>query len=630
MCGIIGVVDEQINLALFREGLKALRHRGPENYGWLAETIAGKEVAIGHTRLSIIDLSEAGNQPMQYGQTLMSYNGEVYNFQELREKHLQKDSLKSTSDSEVILHLYSKLGSNFVNELNGDFSIAFLDKNESKIKLYRDRFGVKPLYIYRDQSTFAFASEIKAFRSMGLSLTLDRDEVGRYLVYKYTPGQKTLFKEVRRVSPASEITYDIETGAISERAYWSLPEGANFQGSYGEAKEKIRELFGRSVSRRLIADVPIANYLSGGVDSSIIGYHIKDGGHTHFCAVKNKKDLAAEGTTSDGYFAKKLAEEWGLNLSQIEIGKEQLSTELIRKAVWSCDDLIADGSAIPAMLIAEKASENYKVVLSGMGADEIFFGYNGHFLLQLDQLTSKIPGLKTVLSPFFKRLEPGKGSFKAYKRYLRKWADNQSGPYSAARFSLVGDVHSAISLSSKQPSLDFLFSDLLGRESSFESLMNFELGNFLVKNNHYLDRTSMAHGLESRVPYLDHEFVEFVSSLPADWKLDWKFKSKKILKDAYADVLPGFITKRRKAGFGMPLRSLLSQGDLIKELVDRELLCDLNLFDMKKLDQLIQDHASGKADQSALIYAIISFQEWYKLFLEESVSVNPSHSLISQ
>jgi len=630
MCGIIGVVGEEVNSAFFQKGLKALKHRGPDNSGWLAETIAGNEVIMGHTRLSIIDLSKAGNQPMQFGETLMSYNGEVYNFKELREKHLQTDSLKSTSDSEVILHLYAKLGSNFINELNGDFAIAFLDKNEGKIKLYRDRFGVKPLYIYRNQNTFAFASEIKAFRAMSLNLTLDREEVGRYLVYKYTPGQKTLFKEVRRVSPASELTFDIETGAITERTYWELPEGKKFQGSYREAKEQIRELFGRSVSRRLIADVPIANYLSGGVDSSIIGYQIKDGGHTHYCAVKHRKDLAAEGTTSDGYYAKKLAEKWGLNLSEIEIGRDQLSTELIRQAVWACDDLIADGSAIPAMLIAEKASENYKVVLSGMGADEIFFGYNGHFLFQLDQLTSKIPGLKSILSPLMKRIEPGRGSFKAYKRYLKKWADNQSGPYSAARFSLVGDVQSAISLSANQPGLDFLFADLLGQENSFENLMSFELGNFLVKNNHYLDRTSMAFGLESRVPYLDHEFVEFVSALPTEWKLDWKFKSKKILKDAYADVLPDFVTKRRKAGFGMPLRSLLSQENLIKELLNRELLGDLELFEMNTFDSLVEDHASGKADQSALIYAIISFQEWYKLFFEEAVSVDRSHSLISQ
>jgi asparagine synthase (glutamine-hydrolysing) len=630
MCGIIGVVGEKVGSVLFQEGLKTLKHRGPENSGWLDETVGAKEVMIGHTRLSIIDLSQAGNQPMRFGETLMSYNGEVYNFKELREKYLQNDSLKSTSDSEVILHLYSKLGQNFINQLNGDFAIAFLDKNEGKIKLYRDRFGVKPLYIYHHRDTFAFASEIKAFRAMGLALTLDREEVGRYLVYKYTPGQKTLFNEVRRVRPASELTFDIETGTISERTYWSLPEGQKYQGSYREAKEQIRELFGRSVSRRLIADVPIANYLSGGVDSSIIGYHVKDGGHTHFCAVKSTRDLAAEGTTSDGYYARKLAEEWDLNLSEIEIGRDQLTTELIRQAVWACDDLIADGSAIPAMLIAEKASENYKVVLSGMGADEIFFGYNGHFLLQLDQLTSKIPGLKAVLSPLLRQIEPGKGSFKAYKRYLKKWADNQSGPYSAARFSLVGDVQSAIFLSAKQPSLDFLFSDLLGQENSFENLMSFELSNFLVKNNHYLDRTSMAYGLESRVPYLDHEFVEFVSSLPTDWKLDWKFKSKKILKDAYADVLPGFITKRRKAGFGMPLRSLLSQKIIIKELIDRELLGDLNLFDMDNFHRLIQDHTTGKADQSALIYALISFQEWYKLFFQDSVPVGQSHSLISQ
>jgi len=630
MCGILGIVSRKSDSFAFQNGLTSLKHRGPENTSYFTHYVDDKQVSLGHTRLSIIDLSEAGNQPMHLGEKSMVYNGEVYNFNELRQKYLQNADLKSSSDSEVILHLFSSLGRNFVKNLNGDFAIGFLDKSENKITLYRDRFGVKPLYVYQTDNTFAFSSEIKAFRQMGLKLSLDKEQVGRYLVYKYSPGQRTLFREVRRVAPGSIFTFDIQTGKTSEESYWELREEEKFKGSYADAKIRLRELLSESISHRLIADVPIANYLSGGVDSSIIGYHLKGGGHTHFCAVKERADLRAEGTTSDGYYARKLAETWGLNLTEIEIGKEQLSKDLIRKAVWACDDLIADGSAIPAMLIAEKASQNYKVVLSGMGADEIFFGYNGHFLLQLDAMASRIPGLKSFLQPFLKKVQPGKGSFKAYKRYVKKWAENQSGPYSAARFSLVGDVQSAISLSRSNPSLEFLFSDLIGQEKSFNNLMKFELDNFLVKNNHYLDRTSMAHGLESRVPYLDHHLVEFVATIPQQWKLDWKFKSKKILKEAYADVLPDYITKRRKAGFGMPLRSLLSQDAIRSGLIDRELLGDLDIFKMETLDRLEEEHVSGKADHSALLYAVISFQEWYKIFFEEPVSVSKPESLISQ
>jgi len=630
MCGIIGVVTKEFNSVAFQNGLKALKHRGPDNTDFFTESIDDRQVSFGHTRLSIIDLSEAGNQPMRLGETSMVYNGEVYNFKELRQKYLQSSGLRSTSDSEVILHLFNEHGRNFVKELNGDFAIGFLDKSRKKISLYRDRFGVKPLYIYQSADTFAFASEIKAFRDIGLELSLDKEEVGRYLVYKYSPGQKTLFNQVRRVAPGSILTYEIHTGKISEESYWKLQEGEKFKGSYADARTNLRELLSKSISHRLVADVPIANYLSGGVDSSIIGYHLKEGDHTHFCAVKQRADLAAEGTTSDGFYARKLAEAWNLNLKEIEIGKEQLNRSLIRKAVWACDDLIADGSAIPAMLIAEKASQEYKVVLSGMGADEIFFGYNGHFLLQLDNLTRQIPGLKSFLSPLLKKVQPGKGSLKAYKRYLKKWAENQNGPYSAARFSLVGDVQSAISVSSSDPDFDFLFSELIGQENSFESLMRFELDNFLVKNNHYLDRTSMAYGLESRVPYLDHHLVEFVATIPQDWKIDWKFKSKKILKDTYTDVLPDYVTKRRKAGFGMPLRSLLSQDSIRNGLIDRDLLGDLDILKMYVLDKLEDEHTSGKADHSALLYAIISFQEWYKIFFEESVSLSEQESLISQ
>lgn len=630
MCGIVGVVSTKIDVEAFKTGLKALEHRGPDNEELFSEELAGKKIFFGHRRLSIIDLSDAGNQPMHVANISMVYNGEVYNFKELRETYLQNVQLNSSSDSEVLLHLYAMLGPGFVKLLNGDFAIAFLNRTEQTISLFRDRFGVKPLYVYQSGKTFAFASEIKAFREMGLQLTLNKEEVGRYLVYKYSPGQNTLFNEVSRVAPASFQTYQLASEKVSEEVYWALDYHHKFKDSYSEAKFQLKHFFSQSVSRRLIADVPIANYLSGGVDSSIIAYHLKDRENTHFCAVKKKSDLAAEGTTSDGYYAKKLASEWKLNLVEIEIGKEQLTKELIRQAVSSCDDLIADGSAIPAMLIAKQASKNYKVVLSGMGADEIFFGYNGHFLLQMDSMAAKIPGFKSLIQPLLKNIEPGKGAFKAYKRYLKKWGDNHTGSYNVARFSIVGDVQSAISLSRNKPEMDYLFSEWVKNENSFENLMNFELKNFLVKNNSYLDRTSMAYGLESRVPYLDHEFVEFVSSLPTEWKIDWKLKSKKILKEAYADVLPQYITRRRKAGFGMPLRSLFSTEAVIENLLDRELLTDLEIIDMAFLDALIVDHGSGIADHSALLYAVVCFQEWYKIFFLEKVSPSVQKSLISQ
>jgi len=240
-----------------------------------------------------------------------------------------------------------------------------------------------------------------------------------------------------------------------------------------------------------------------------------------------------------------------------------------------------------------------------MGADELFLGYNGHFLLKLTGMAESVPGFKGLASPLLKKIKAGKGPFKAYRRYLQKWGNNLGKDYQAARFSVVGDVDSALSVLKNPPDLESVFGEFSG--SDFEDLFHFEMENFLVKNLHYLDGSSMASGLESRVPYLDHEFVAFAAGLPVDFKLDDRLRSKKILKAAYADVLPREITGRRKAGFGMPLRSLLSNREVLNGLMPYEFLESAGQVDMDRLSQIQELHLSGVQDQSALLYALIAF-----------------------
>jgi len=240
-----------------------------------------------------------------------------------------------------------------------------------------------------------------------------------------------------------------------------------------------------------------------------------------------------------------------------------------------------------------------------MGADELFLGYNGHFLLKLTGMAESVPGFKGLASPLLKKIKAGKGPFKAYRRYLQKWGNNLGKDYQAARFSVVGDVDSALSVLNNPPDLESVFGEFSGSE--FEDLFYFEMENFLVKNLHYLDGSSMAFGLESRVPYLDHEFVAFAAGLPVDFKLDDRLRSKKILKAAYADVLPREITERRKAGFGMPLRSLLSKREVLNGLMPYEFLESTGQVDMDRLSQIEELHLSGAQDQSALLYALIAF-----------------------
>lgn len=612
MCGIVGFIAPRLDGINTAAALQSLQHRGPDADGYIAETCAANQVWMGHRRLSIIDLSAAGNQPMTQDHVTVVYNGEVYNFEELRRNHLSGESFHSQTDTEVILKLYIRYGSDFAKMLNGDFAISILDRQKQKVFLIRDRMGIKPLYIYEGENVFSFASEIVAFKAAGFSLSLNKHGIGRYLAFKYSPGSETLFAEVRRLMPSTILEFDLGRGTKTESKYWELSrEIVPFKGSYADAKSQLRHLVEKAVKSRLIGDVPIANYLSGGLDSSIIAHYLKGGNNVHFCAVKNQSDLQAEGTTSDGYYAEKLATDWGLDLRKISIGQNTLTEENLRNAVTSCGDLIADGSIIPAMLIAQKAAEDHRVVLSGMGADELFLGYNGHFLLRLSQMSQRIPGLKPVIGTAMRSVNAGKGPFKAYRRYLQKWGNNMGKDYEAGRYSVVGDVDSGLSVFNGDAGFEEYVAPYFPTgKDPFDALFDFEMENFLVKNLHYLDGSSMAYGLESRVPFLDHELVTFAAGLPTEYKLNWKMKSKKILKEAYSPEIPSYITRRRKAGFGMPLRSLLAKDDVLNRLLPLDYFGDRPYFDADQIKKLIAAHKSGHQDQSALLYALISFKMW--------------------
>ena len=609
MCGILGYFSDAPAAFDAAAALHALAHRGPDHAAHFAESIADKTVMMGHTRLSIIDLSEAGHQPMHHEGLSLVYNGEVYNYRELRDTFLNDATLHSGSDTEVLLRLYAKMGPKCLPLLNGDFAFALLDRKQERLSLVRDRLGVKPLYLYRAHGLLAWASELKAFKAAGLPLSLDKGEVGNFLIFKYSPGQRTLYREVSRLAPAHVLHIDLRNGEEELERYWSLDDALHdpWQGSYAEARELLRDTVGRAVQRRLVADVPISNYLSGGLDSSIIAHYLRGGSHTHYCAVKSDRDLRAEGTSSDGHYARVLARDWGLKLIEIPIGMNQLSAEHIARASWACCDPIADGSVIPAMLIAEQAAREHRVVLSGMGADELFLGYNGHMLMRLSTHADRLPGLKALVAPAMRRIAAGRGPFKAYRRYLQKWGNNLGKDFEPGRYSVVGDVDSARALFSGEERYTEVFAPYFAEADAdpFAAMLRFELDHFLVKNLHYLDRSSMAYGLESRVPFLDHEVVELAARLPLHYKLDWKLRSKRILKDAYADVLPAYITRRRKAGFGMPLRSLLAQAATMYALLPEDKIEGLGCIDMDALRRVKEEHLSGQKDQSALIYALV-------------------------
>jgi asparagine synthase (glutamine-hydrolysing) len=620
MCGIAGYVSS--NKMQDAPMLQCLRHRGPDHEGSYTDAIQNKQIFLGHTRLSILDLSDDGNQPMfsDDKQLVIVFNGEIYNFQELKKKHLANQDFHSKTDTEVVLKLYEKLGIDFIQELNGDFAISILDKRSGKLYLIRDRVGVKPLYYYHDNKQFVFASEIKSILAAGVKAELNEDEMLNYFVFKYSPQQKTLYKNILRLPPACYLEYDITKGAFLIHNYWQVRKNKTYTNlSYADAQTCLFDLLKDSAQMRLLADVPIGNFLSGGLDSSIIAYFLKDRKDIlHYCARKSESDLKKEGTTSDYYYAEKLAKDWNLNFHHANIGSDEASLEMIRKTLFYSDDLIADGSQIPSYLITKDAAKTSKVILSGMGADELFLGYAGHMLTLISsQYLDKLPAmLSNGMGSMAAKVNQGKGKFLAYRRYIHKMGKYSAYPsYKYALFNIVGDFDNSCSVyaGNKEGVIDMMSGYFPKGEDVFDALFHFEMENFLVKNLHYTDRMAMANSVECRVPFLDHRLIEFAYSIPRNFKLTVNGKFKRILKDTFKTRLPSYIVNRRKAGFGMPLRSIFSNEKTINGLLNKSFFSSFRGFSIEAIDKVIDNHVKGKEDNSSIIYALISFQEWYKI-----------------
>ena len=620
MCGIAGYIsNEKLNTV---EMLNVLKHRGPDHHAGYSDTYNSKEIFLGHTRLSIIDLSRNGNQPMfsDDKQVVIVFNGEIYNFEELKFNYFKRDSFHSKTDTEVVLKLYQKFGISFINELNGDFALSIYDKKLNKVFLIKDHVGVKPLYYYTDGIKFIFGSEIKTILASGIKPSLAEDELLNYFVFKYTPKNNTLYKNIFRVPPASYIEYDLNVNTFSTHTYWTLQKNKEYANlSYHDAKDVLHTLVEQSTKSRLISDVPIGNFLSGGLDSSIIAYFFKNRKDIlHYCARKAEVDLKKEGTSSDYFYADKLSKEWDLKLLQANIGSEQANLDLIKKTLYYSDDLIADGSQIPSYLITKDASQTSKVILSGMGADELFLGYAGHMLTLLSEnVMSKVPfGLSSGLYKQAAKVNQGKGKFLAYRRYIHKIGKYGNYPnYKFGILNLVGDFENSCSVyAGNRDKLEHMLSNYFPEnEDVFDSLTRFEIENVLVKNLSYTDRTAMANSVECRVPFLDKHIVEFAYSIKRSYKLSNTGTSKRILKDAFKNELPAYIINRRKAGFGMPLRSIFSTDAKVNQLLDKSFFSNFNQFSIPNIEKIISNHISGKEDNSSIIYALISFQEWYKL-----------------
>lgn len=549
MCGILGGNNSKYN---YKEALDIISHRGPDN----SKIINYTGFTMGFVRLAIRDLTDAGMQPMQSENEEVSlvFNGEIYGYDNLKKELESKYTFHSTCDTEVILNAYLEFGDDFVSHIDGMFAIAIYDRRIQKVKLFRDRVGIKPLYYYYDGCSFAFFSEIKQLEKLGIGkLDIDYSAIFDYLTYQYIPTPKTMYCHCYKVPPAYEIIFDLRTRKIdAKKEYWHLEIGFEKQRkrTLEELQLELKRLIEKSVREQLVSDVPIGVFLSGGVDSSIVAYE-SNAAHPN---IKTFTMGFSEKEYDETKYANELVERYGLNCFSGILGKDdfvKIKTEIRN---WY-DEPFADTSAYPSFLVSKFAKRDVTVVLSGDGGDELFGGYSRYAYMKNDcknkrRESSTLYGLFSKLSKYDLISEEWLNNnitpfLDLYKRYIALIDDGKAEEY--RKMWNIPKDYDRLWYLRKHYDKNIPFITRL-KYLDFKTYLHEDC---LTK----MDRVSMANSLEVRVPFLSKEIVEFAFSL-TDEECVGNFELKKILKDTYIDIIPKDILYHPKKGFSIPTEYL--------------------------------------------------------------------------
>lgn len=632
MCGITGILAfnlagrmHMINLS---KSTGLLTHRGPDARG----TYTRESVGLGHRRLSVIDLSYEAAQPMTdpSGRYTIVYNGEIYNYREIRQELIQKGhSFHSKSDTEVLLHAWIEYKEKCLTRLNGFFAFAVYDEQAHELFLARDRFGIKPLYYFIDEDKFIFASEMPSALAYGLEKRLNYESLHTYLQFNYIPAPQTILKNIFILQPGHFA--EVKNRELTIQKYYDIPyDPAHINPcdlSYDQQKKKLKELLEVSVKRRLVSDVPLGAFLSGGIDSSILSTLAK----------RHKDDLQ---TFSIGYadepffdeteYAELVAKRIGSDHTVFRLGNEELYDNLF-SILDRFDQPFADSSAIPVYMLSQLVSKEITVALSGDGADELFSGYNKHGAFYRSLREEWVNQTIKMLDPLWKILPKSRNNtvtnkFRQLHRYATGLKVNPRDRYWI--WAALMNEQQALQLlhPSVRENIRPGHQEAWQKEMSppylsggdFNSMlladMNLVLPDDMLKK---VDLMSMAHGLEMRVPFLDHELVRFVFTLPADSKINGGMK-KRILQDAYRSLLPAELYQRPKHGFEVPLLKWFRTS--LRSLIENDLLSDRfieaqGIFDVTAIRQLKKKLFSfDPGDVHAHIWALIVFQWWWKKY----------------
>lgn len=602
ICGIYGVEDK----GLIQRMLSVLRHRGPDDEGVYTDV----GISLGHARLSIIDLSEKGRQPManEDGNVWLSVNGEIYNFRELRlELEKKGHRFYSNTDSEAIVHAYEEYGLDFLDKLRGMFALALYDKQRKRLVLARDPIGKKPLYYHSSGGTLTFASEIKAILATGVKKDIESDALYAYLAYQYTLGEKTLFKDIKKVLPGTMIVQ--EPGELKVQKYWEIKENIISAGEV-DSINKLRALLEESTSLRMIADVPVGAFLSGGIDSSIVVAlarpHVKDEFHTFSIGFETFSELE---------YAKIVSQHLDTTHHEIMVTADMVMQDL-HQIAWHYDEPLGDAAIINNYYLSREARKYVKVVIAGEGGDELFGGYPTYQRGLKYFNLFRLPPLFRNSARYCLNLIPGKGNISTFGSKVHKFAGYFTQPtFEKACLYLTREMSNAeidYMTKMKSPNVDNWAIYPQSIRQPLNRMLAVDCCNllpekFLMK----ADKGTMANSVEERLPLLDKEIISFAFSIPPKLKIS-NGEDKYILRKVAEGLLPERITNRPKVGFGTPVGHWLGgkMRDLVfNRLADGELIADF--FKKDKIAALLQNFDGAVTYRPGALWTLFALELWY-------------------
>lgn len=636
MCGICGKVffdaHRLVEPSLLKKMCDVIHHRGPDDSGI---HLAGN-VGLGHKRLSIIDLS-TGHQPMCNARKdlWIVFNGEIYNFPQLRLELEQKGyEFQTHSDTEVIIHLYDEYGKECVKYLRGMFAFAIWDTRNQRLFLARDRVGQKPLFYHISEGAMSFASEIKSLlQEREVQREIDFEAMYHYLTYQYVPPPRTMFKGIHKLPPAHSLL--CERGVVTVERYWDLHYVPKVQINEREIHEVVETALQEAIRLRMISDVPLGAFLSGGIDSSLV---------VAMMAQYTSKPVK---TFSIGFhekefnelpYARLVAQRY--NTEHYEFIVEPNAVEVLPELVWHFDEPFGDPSAIPSFYLAEVTSQHVKVALNGDGGDESFVGYERYLGYQLVNYYRRLPSkmrervLMPLLDFLYKATREQKtfpSQFHTFFRRIRflNELSLEEREYQYARTMTIFETQRKLDiltdglrehlapLDSLEYMLQYFDADNAGHFTDrmlYSDVMTYLPGDLLVK----VDRMTMAHGLEGRSPFLDHKLMELVATLPPHMKARGT-RLKMLLKKIAGNWLPPKILSRKKQGFGVPLGQWFRHElrDMLHDTLSPSLLVQDGIFKEAGLLRILQEHQRGQVDHRHRIWLLLNLEIWYRTFIRQ-------------